>query len=451
MRQSDVCGPAAWAPGGKGSVGPTTEEALREVTPTRLFAVFVIFGFAAVAWVVLGTSNVMRTEDKSSTLVQQVGDLWGQAQVQPAPSFTAHTGSGKQLVDKGTLDIAGTDIETRFDLQPRRKGLLWYATYAVDFKAAYRVANPSAGHVDATMAFPFPTPDGVYDGFAVSVDGVDVPVTVTAGKAIAEFKMAPGATVTVRTGYATQGLDQWRYQPTTGSVGVIRDLKVVMRTNFKQVDYPVGAVSPTKAEQVGRGMVLTWDYRSLVSGRPIALVMPVPTNPGPLASRISYFAPVSLLFFFAALILLTSTSTVKLHPVHYGFLAAAFFAFHLLFSYLVDRVDVNVSFAIAAVASVALVVGYLSIVVGRSRVLLEIALSQFVFLILFSYSFFFEGLTGLAIAIGSVLTLGYFMARTAHVDWDAVFRRPPKPAPVSYMPVAPQGTGVPAGPPEPFQ
>ena len=421
------------------------------MTPTRLVAVFVIFVCAAVAWVVLGTANVVRTDDKSSTLVQQVGDLWGQAQVQPAPSFTAHTGSGNKTVDKGALDLAGTDIETRFDLQPRRKGLLWYATYAVDFKATYRVTNPSGGRVDATMAFPFPTSDGVYDGFAVSVDGADVPVTVSAGKAIASFRMAPGATATIRTGYATQGLDQWRYQPTTGSVGVIRNLKVVMRTNFSQVDYPVDAVSPSTAEQVKGGMVLTWDYKSLISGRPIALVMPKPTNPGPLASRIAYFAPVSLLFFFAALILLTSTSTVKLHPMHYGFLAAGFFAFQLLFSYLVDRVDLNLSFAIAAIASVALVVGYLSIVVGRSRVLVEIALSQFVFLILFSYSFFFEGLTGLAIAIGSVLTLAYFMARTAHVDWDAVFRRPPRPAPLAYMPSAPQGSAAPAGPPEPFQ
>jgi hypothetical protein len=258
---------------------------------------------------------------------------------------------------------------------------------------------------------------------------------------VALFRIGRGSTATVRTGYSTQGLDQWRYQPTTGTVGVIRDLKLVMLTNFTQVDYPVDAVSPTTAQKVPGGMVLTWDYSSLISGRPIALVMPAPTNPGPLASRISYFAPVSLLFFFAALVLLTATSAVKLHPVHYGFLAAAFFAFQLLFSYLVDRVDLNLSFVIAAVASVALVVGYLSIVIGRSRVLLEIALSQFVFLILFSYSFFFEGLTGLAIAIGSVLTLGYFMVRTAHVDWESVFHRQAGPTLAYAAPASPPPVG----------
>jgi len=416
------------------------------MTPARLFAVFLILVTATAAWVVLGTANVMRTEDKSSTLVRQVGDLWGERQIQQAPVFAweAPASAKKAKPARGAIEIAGTDIDTAFDLQPRRKGLLWYATYGVDFKAAYKVKNPETRTVQATMALRFPTPNGVYDGFAVSVDGKDVPVTVRDGQATASFGLAPGASATVRTGYATQGLNEWRYEPTTGAVGVIRDLKVVMRTNFAQVDYPVDAVSPSTAEPVKGGMVLTWAYSSLVSGRPIALVMPKPTNPGPLASPTPYFAPVPLLFFFAALILLTSSSAVKLHPVHYGFLAAAFFAFQLLFSYLVDRVDLNLSFAIAALASVALVVGYLSMVVGRTRVLLEIAVSQFVFLVLFSYSFFFEGLTGLAIAIGSVVTLGYFMVRTAYVDWDAMFRRPSAPAQVGH--VAPSASPVPAAP-----
>jgi inner membrane protein CreD len=423
-----------------------------EVTPVKLFAVFLILVCASVAWVVLGTANVMRTDDKSSTLVRQVGDLWGEQQVQEAPVFArqAEAARAGAKPGAGALEVAGTDIEATFDLQPRRKGLLWYATYAVDLKAAYRVANPDARTIGATMTLRFPTANGVYDGFAVNVDGKDVPVTVRDGRAVAAFQMAPRSTATIKTGYVTQGLNEWRYQPTTGAVGVIRDLKVVMRTNFTQVDYPVDAVSPSKAETVDGGMVLTWAYSSLVSGRPIALVMPKPTNPGPLASRISYFAPVSLLFFFAALVLLTSTSTVRLHPMHYGFLAAAFFAFQLLFSYLVDRVDLNLSFAIAAIASVALVVGYLSAVVGRNRVLLEIAASQFVFLVLFSYSFFFEGLTGLAIAIGSVVTLAYFMARTARVDWDAMFRRKRGEAQAGgYPPPAPSQAAAPGFPAPP--
>jgi inner membrane protein involved in colicin E2 resistance len=196
-----------------------------------------------------------------------------------------------------------------------------------------------------------------------------------------------------------------------------------------------------------KGWDLTWRYGSVVSGRSISLVMPKPMNPGPLAYRIAFFAPVSLLFFFAGLVLLTATQSVKLHPVHYGFLAAAFFAFHLLFSYLADQVPLNLAFGIASVTSVALVVGYLLAVLGRSKALVEIAISQFVFLVLFSYSFFFDGLTGLAITIGSVATLGYYMTKTAKVDWEQVFARAPKTVPVPFVAPPAQPTIPPASDP----
>lgn len=408
------------------------------MTPLRLFAVFVIVCFATVAWVVLGAANSIRSEDTSATLTRQVGELWGEPQTQQAPTFRWTRDKGS-----GALEIAGSDIDAAFDLQPRRKGLLWYATYGVDFAAVYRVSNPETSPVSAHMTFAFPTPNGAYDGFAVSVDGKDVPVTYKEGEALATFPIAAGRTAEIRTGYVTQGLDEWRYEPSPG-VGVIKDFRLTMKTNFTQVDYPVDAVSPSSSKVTGTGMELTWDYASLVSGRPVALVMPKPTNPGPLASRISLFAPVSLLFFFAALVLLTATSGLRLHPMHYGFLAAGFFAFHLLFSYLVDRVDINLSFLIASLTSVALVVGYLSVVVGRNRALVQIALSQMVFLVLFSYSFFFEGLTGLAITIGSVLTLAHFMVMTAKVDWDEVFRKAPKEVPQAAVPAAPTPAPTPS-------
>ena len=48
-------------------------------------------------------------------------------------------------------------------------------------------------------------------------------------------------------------------------------------------------------------------------------------------------------------------------------------------------------------------------------------LAQLVFLVLFSYAFFFEGYTGLTVTIGAVLTLFILMQTTARVDWTAVF------------------------------
>jgi VIT1/CCC1 family predicted Fe2+/Mn2+ transporter len=46
-----------------------------------------------------------------------------------------------------------------------------------------------------------------------------------------------------------------------------------------------------------------------------------------------------------------------------------------------------------------------------------------VFLVLFSYAFFFEGYTGLTVTIGAIVTLFALMQLTGRVDWGEVFAR----------------------------
>lgn len=413
------------------------------MTVPRMIAIALIFIVAVAAWMVLGGSVVYRTDMSDSKLSGQVRGLWGERQVQAAPTFVGEGGGAP-------LQLDGSDIAARFKLDDRRRGLLWYATYVVDFAATYKVSNPGAGTTDAVMTFAFPSANGVYSGYAVRVDGHEVPVAYEQGKAVSKFAVPPGKTVSVATGYRTNGMDEWRYQPSAGGAGVVRDFTLRMSTDFAAVDYPTDAVSPTQQKRTNGGWDLTWRYDSVVSGRPIALTMPKPTDAGPLVSRVSFFAPVSLLFFFAALVLLTATQGVKLHPMHYLFMALAFFAFHLLFAYMADRVDLLPSFLISAVVSEALVVGYLRLAIGRGRALVEIAISQFVFLVLFSYSFFFEGLTGLAVTIGSIITLAYFMAKTAHVDWERVFERKPRPSAVPNPVWVPEPPAPQPAPPSVF-
>jgi inner membrane protein involved in colicin E2 resistance len=132
---------------------------------------------------------------------------------------------------------------------------------------------------------------------------------------------------------------------------------------------------------------------------------------------------VALLFFFTVMVILGAVRGDGLHPVNYFFLAAAFFAFHLLLAYLVDHLDIHASFAIASAASVFLVVSYLRVVCGMHYALARAGLAQLIFLVLFSYAFFFEGFTGLAVTVGAVLTLFVLMQLTARVDWSTVFAR----------------------------
>ena len=47
--------------------------------------------------------------------------------------------------------------------------------------------------------------------------------------------------------------------------------------------------------------------------------------------------------------------------------------------------------------------------------------AQFAYMVLFSYSFFFEGLMGLTITAGAIVTLALLMITTAKVNWSDKF------------------------------
>jgi inner membrane protein involved in colicin E2 resistance len=151
--------------------------------------------------------------------------------------------------------------------------------------------------------------------------------------------------------------------------------------------------------------------------------MPEKLQPGPLAGEISYFAPVSLLLFFFLLFIITTLRSVPLHPMNYFFLAAAFFSFHLLLAYLVDHIGIHVAFLICSAVSIFLVVSYLRLVVGPRFALVEAGGAQFIYLVLFSYAFFLQGFTGLAITLGCILTLFVVMQMTARIRWTERFTR----------------------------
>jgi inner membrane protein involved in colicin E2 resistance len=124
---------------------------------------------------------------------------------------------------------------------------------------------------------------------------------------------------------------------------------------------------------------------------------------------------------------------IPLHPVHVFFISAGFFAFHLLFAYLVDLLPLWQSFTIAAVVSLLLVSGYLQAVAGKR--LFAIALpTQLIYLIAFSGSFFIDGLTGITLTVLAVAPLVLLMFLTAKTDWMRFFSKHPPPLPEATGP-----------------
>ena len=113
------------------------------------------------------------------------------------------------------------------------------------------------------------------------------------------------------------------------------------------------------------------DFANLISGQAIGMEMPEKLNPGPFAARVTFFAP------GLAAVLPRGDGHARhhtgpsLHPMHYWFIAAAFFAFHLLLAYLVDHVSCTSPLPPPAVVSVGLVVSYLRVVTGMRHALLR--------------------------------------------------------------------------------
>jgi inner membrane protein involved in colicin E2 resistance len=414
------------------------------MTTLRLLAIGFIFLCTAVAWSILGSTVVGRTGERDGRLSQEVAQLWGGHHVQVAPQVAvrrprevgeevkeqdAKGGTvirtvKRTVIEEASFPAVSSRVRVDLGLEHRRKGLLWYDTYTVDFQADYRFVSPDPVEREVVVRFDFPSKEAIYDAFGVSLNGRQAPLTTdfSNGVTLTE-RVAPGEELVLHVAYRSRGLGEWAYAFVKEGVAHVRDFELTMTTDFEGVDFPAGTISPTEKVHTDKGWTLKWVFESLAAGKRIGIDPPNLLNPGPVTARITFFAPVSLLFFLTVMVILGVLSGRSLHPMNYFFLSAAFFAFHLLLAYLVDHMELNAAFAIAAAASVFLVVSYLRVVAGMRTALVQAGLAQLVFLVLFSYAFFFEGYTGLTVALGAVLTLFVLMQLTARVDWGAVFAK----------------------------
>jgi inner membrane protein involved in colicin E2 resistance len=400
----------------------------------RIGALVFIYVCTSIAWLVLGTTIVSRSYSPlSDELKSRVASNWGTAQEQAPPKATyrreliSFEGSGKDAKQRSTsqvvpLPLEATKVDVTLDLEHRQKGLLWYSTYTLAFAGDYKFTNSSGQDQDVTFQLYFPSKQAVYDDLLMSVDDQPLTVRNANDSAFGSIRVPAGKTVVLHASYRSQGLDTWRYNFGDG-VSQIRNFTLNAHTNFRDIDFPENTLSPTTKRETSQGWDLAWNYTNLVSGYAIGIAMPQKLQPGPLAGQISFFAPVSLFFFFFLMFIITTLRGIDLHPMNYFFLAAAFFAFHLLLAYLVDHVSIHIAFVICSLVSIFLVVSYLRLVVGLRFAAVEAGGAQLIYLVLFSYAFFFKGFTGLAITIGSIVTLFVVMQLTGRMRWEEKFAK----------------------------
>ncbi len=124
----------------------------------RIAAIAFIFLATTLAWMILGGTILARTNGLTPDLRQRVSSTWGTAQAQLPPTAWYFTEveetnmkqvDGRKIVEnvkrsvRHELALQSSAIKVDLNLEHRQKGLMWYATYTVDFAGDYTFRNDS--------------------------------------------------------------------------------------------------------------------------------------------------------------------------------------------------------------------------------------------------------------------------------------------------------------------
>ncbi|MGI6302729.1 MAG: hypothetical protein ACOX52_16970 [Verrucomicrobiota bacterium] len=120
----------------------------------RIFAVGFIFVCTAIAWFVLGQALTLRTQASHQKLGVEVAGNWGtpMAQRHPVIYYIAPTHARPQQNIQPNRSV----IRVKLQYDPKKKGLLWYRTYKVDFDAQYEIINRYPDPADLLYRFSTP-------------------------------------------------------------------------------------------------------------------------------------------------------------------------------------------------------------------------------------------------------------------------------------------------------
>ncbi len=152
----------------------------------RIFAIGFIYVCTVFAWTILGTTVSLRTNSLDPLLKGDVASLWGAPQQQTPPQAwysVSETKKDTTVVDGKVvvntkdiqrsiqLPLQKTRAQANLHLDYRKKGLLWYSTYVVQFSGAYDFTNDTDEPQLVTFALNFPTAQAIYDDVVFSVNG----------------------------------------------------------------------------------------------------------------------------------------------------------------------------------------------------------------------------------------------------------------------------------------
>ena len=427
----------------------------------KLIAVAVIFLGFSIAWMILGGVNQGRTWDYTQKSLKRLQNAYGgPLKINPPLIYYEITQQKKGQVngfetvssymEKEFIDPSRTNVDIDLKLERKKIGNLWFPVFIAAYQGEYEYnieSVPEEARSQPLFLVPgLNSSESIYRSIEMKINDMTVqPLSKLVSNTPIELrsKMDSAGNVKVNYFYETTGIDYilyelaGKYEPLKKTIQQdnnsrayrerltrLDNFNVKLTADFRIYDFPGQTIPPTKRKQFGQKNEFIWQFDKTVTGKNIGLIVPKEINPGEIAARISFFAPVSLLFFFVVMMIFGILVKRKLHPMHYFFLAATFLSFHLMFSYSADHISMYSAFGIASIVSCLLTFSYLIRFNEWKYATISMSL-QLLYLIVFSSSFFYKsttglGITGLIVTIVSVITLFVLMQLTAKLDWKSV-------------------------------
>ena len=399
----------------------------------KLLAVGLVFVGFSLAWIILGNVNTSRTEKQSQVLLTRVQNAYGGPLIITPPQIFYEIILEKTVAINGIdtvsvykqkelVDPSKTDISIDLRMERKKVGNLWFPVFTAVYQGEYEYnfeSIPREYRAQSLFLLPgLNSSESIYNNIEMKIDDTVIqPLSkLVAGIPIKlEEIVSLAGVVKVVFNYKTTGTDYMLYvisgqkqqlpdldnkESFSGQVNNVEekfdyverltrldDFSVKVTTDFKNYNFPVRTIPPTNREVKDNITEFYWNFNKTVTGKNIGVIIPKLRNPGEIAGRISFFAPVSLLFFFVVMIIISLLIKKVLHPMHYFFLAATFLSFHLMFSYIADHVSIYLAFGIAAVISCLLTFSFL-VRIHRRRYSLIATSLQFLYLIIFNQMYY---------------------------------------------------------------
>ena len=401
----------------------------------RITPVILIFLGTLVAWMILGAATTARTDSQYSSMRSEVASLYGGDLKFLSPRFYNKRETDVKVWENGLevekkmmmtddREVLESNVEIDVFLDRRKRGNLWFPTYSAHFSGDYLFRADDTEDVWYLYSA-LESADSIYRNISLDVNG-EAMEDLSPLIRKEEFVVEPDDEGFVRLtlSYDATGMEYLYYYMSDGDrIAQLNNFRLTIRTDFEDFDFPTGMMSPTEQKRAGEGYEMTWELDNAMTGKDLGLIIPNKLNPGKIVTRVTFFAPVPLLFFFTILLIVTAIMDCPFHPMHYFFLAASFFSFHLMYSYFSDHMNLSLTFAVASAISLLLTVSYMRLFAPPRLAYVIAPLIQLIYLVLFSWSFFFEGITGMILTVCSVLTLFVLMQLTGKTDWDTLFHR----------------------------